>query len=132
VLRIRIQIRIYGMDPHQNIIRNTADLGGALSIVNLWILIRNISGSKSETFLSYILLVLKADLHLMLEDYIHLRHPIIRKIFFFNLGVVEQMWHPEISNGKKQLDKLRYRNGTGTDPFFLYIEKGWNLARKLI
>jgi hypothetical protein len=91
VLRIRIQIRIYGMDPHQNIIRNTADLGGALSIVNLWILIRNISGSKSETFLSYILLVLKADLHLMLEDYKHLRHPIIRNFFFLNLGVVEQM-----------------------------------------
>jgi hypothetical protein len=33
-----------------------------------------------DLFLSYILLVLKADLHLMLGKYIQLRHPIIHNI----------------------------------------------------
>jgi hypothetical protein len=35
---------------------------------------------RVRNFLSYILLVLKADLHLMLGMYIQLRHPIIHDI----------------------------------------------------
>jgi hypothetical protein len=63
----------------------------------------------------------------MLGNYIQLRHPKIsiidKKIFFFNswfggtnVTSVDWRWKK-----KEQLDIRRYRNGTGTDPFFLYM-----------
>ncbi len=32
---------------------------------------------------------------------------------------MEQMWHPEIYDGRNQLMFLRYRSGTGTDPLLI-------------
>jgi hypothetical protein len=57
----------------------TDPVRGSLCSKNCW----NLFNFYGRIFLSYILLVLKADLHLMLDMYIQLRHPIIHYISDF-------------------------------------------------